>query len=730
MSIDNMDGLDVPESVKTEDYTSESLQLRGLKRKLSVKPEPSKVCTDESAEFSSTTELFQEPARKKARLQDDVMMTNKTTQEIESKTDSIQPSNDAGTAAGVDVQEQENKEHQQQQPQQQPMMPPAHPSYGSIYPPHPPPPIWMPPTPQYFVPILPHPHPPSPFHPHHYAHGPPHSAPFFPHSPFMPHPPPYSYPRTVPTNTMCHTQPMSAPNKKSEKSRSKPSTTRRRKRGGAGAAGGASSTRSRNRKNKTTTSESSNTNDCVPDEIVNGATSTSDDNYSQHQNSNSNTSTNKNNHNQNNSNSSNSNNNNANDALIDKSPFKTTYVSDEEELELKNTNCTLYSQFHHARQAIYQQFTQKVEAIRHAALLSTEKRKLNIKIAAIDAKVQEKKLFLSYLEMSRPQPNSWLISNSALAMNGFARKIASAQQIPSVYTASSQQQNDNMVVVNNHDDDNGDANGDGDAHNQPESNNAQQQQNENRAHTMNLNVVCTNMSLPVLPPSATSKRIKKPKFSEFNVRVLRDWYETHTNNPYPSSNEKHLMCQLTGLTKYQVSRWFCNVRTRKPPPELSDNDEDIAGKTDHTPPPPPPPPNAMFSHPHSHSHSHSHPNALNDTDNTFNNIAGHSTSAAPPMPHTLSSVSPYNLPPITPLPMTPMPSNSVFNFNMGMSHLHRQQPQQQQQTKENLIDSTDHIEGLMPSIESKFNHQPTMNPPPLIDDENSNHSSGEKKCKK
>merc|ERR1712013_882729 len=79
-----------------------------------------------------------------------------------------------------------------------------------------------------------------------------------------------------------------------------------------------------------------------------------------------------------------------------------------------------------------------------------------------------------------------------------------------------------------------------------------------------------------------AKRVKKPKFSEFNVRVLRDWYETHTANPYPSASEKRLMCRLTGLTKYQVSRWFCNVRTRKPPPELSDDDEDVNSAPSHS----------------------------------------------------------------------------------------------------------------------------------------------------
>merc|ERR1712013_195250 len=46
------------------------------------------------------------------------------------------------------------------------------------------------------------------------------------------------------------------------------------------------------------------------------------------------------------------------------SPFRTTYISKAEELELKNTNRTLFEQFHCARTAIHRQFQQKVESVR------------------------------------------------------------------------------------------------------------------------------------------------------------------------------------------------------------------------------------------------------------------------------------------------------------------------------------------------------------------------------
>jgi len=443
-------------------------------------------------------------------------------------------------------------------------------------------------------------------------------------------------------------------------------------------------------------------------------------------NSNSNVSENKHNHNHNNSNTQiheddiiGEETQSRSGVLTDKSPFKTTYISHEEEVELKTTNCTLYSQFHHARQAIYQQYQQKVEAIRHSNLLTAEKRKLNIKVAAIDAKVQEKKLFLSYLEMSKPQPNSWLISNSALSMNGFARKIANQQQTPSLYTSANHPDRDGKHQHQQ-------------KHKHKHSNNSQStlKQEEDPSNSENINSATHTSSAsielssnPAISNKATSiaKRVKKPKFSEFNVRVLRDWYETHTNNPYPSSSEKHLMCQLTGLTKYQVSRWFCNVRTRKPPPELSDNDEDLMAKSSSSPPPPPPPPPPLHSHANSESGA------------AYNGYISAAAPPPPPLQHPLTPISPYNLPP---LPITPNHPYSFTPMNINLppitpmsttstgTHTHSKYSHQAQfrgnihshtQHAENMIDC-DHSDGLMPAINSNFNHQTPLNPPPLIDE--------------
>ncbi len=154
---------------------------------------------------------------------------------------------------------------------------------------------------------------------------------------------------------------------------------------------------------------------------------------------------------ENNSNSySNSNKSITDKSITDTSPFKTTYISREEGIESKNTNNALYSQFHHARQAIYQQYKCKIDQIL-SNMLTQPKRKLQIKIAAIDAKVQEKKLFLSYLEMSKPQPNSWLISNSAISINTFNNNNNSHRKINNNNNPnSSYSTNTNTIIMNNH----------------------------------------------------------------------------------------------------------------------------------------------------------------------------------------------------------------------------------------------------------------------------------------
>jgi len=45
------------------------------------------------------------------------------------------------------------------------------------------------------------------------------------------------------------------------------------------------------------------------------------------------------------------------------------------------------------------------------------------------------------------------------------------------------------------------------------------------------------------------KRIKKPKFSAYDVRVLEDWYASHLDHPYPNSNEKKFNVRVDWFIK-------------------------------------------------------------------------------------------------------------------------------------------------------------------------------------
>ncbi|PTB69239.1 hypothetical protein BBK36DRAFT_1110591 [Trichoderma citrinoviride] len=46
------------------------------------------------------------------------------------------------------------------------------------------------------------------------------------------------------------------------------------------------------------------------------------------------------------------------------------------------------------------------------------------------------------------------------------------------------------------------------------------------------------------------------------TRVLRNWFATHQEHPYPSEDEKCLLSEQSGLTKTQVINWFANARRR------------------------------------------------------------------------------------------------------------------------------------------------------------------------
>jgi hypothetical protein len=46
------------------------------------------------------------------------------------------------------------------------------------------------------------------------------------------------------------------------------------------------------------------------------------------------------------------------------------------------------------------------------------------------------------------------------------------------------------------------------------------------------------------------------------TRILKQWYDAHYDNPYPTYEDKQEMMKLTGLNFMQVNTWFINKRCR------------------------------------------------------------------------------------------------------------------------------------------------------------------------
>ena len=46
------------------------------------------------------------------------------------------------------------------------------------------------------------------------------------------------------------------------------------------------------------------------------------------------------------------------------------------------------------------------------------------------------------------------------------------------------------------------------------------------------------------------------------VDRLNEWFESHLNHPYPTTEEKQRLAEECGITSKQVNSWFCNRRNR------------------------------------------------------------------------------------------------------------------------------------------------------------------------
>ncbi|KDQ11109.1 hypothetical protein BOTBODRAFT_114847, partial [Botryobasidium botryosum FD-172 SS1] len=53
---------------------------------------------------------------------------------------------------------------------------------------------------------------------------------------------------------------------------------------------------------------------------------------------------------------------------------------------------------------------------------------------------------------------------------------------------------------------------------------------------------------------------RRGKLPKQVTETLRAWLMAHTEHPYPSEDEKRMLCRQTSLSMSQVSNWMINVR--------------------------------------------------------------------------------------------------------------------------------------------------------------------------
>ena len=60
-----------------------------------------------------------------------------------------------------------------------------------------------------------------------------------------------------------------------------------------------------------------------------------------------------------------------------------------------------------------------------------------------------------------------------------------------------------------------------------------------------------------------NKEKKRKQHDPAAVATLTEWFDSHTTNPYPNSEEKQYLSSLTGMSISQIETWFSNTRRRK-----------------------------------------------------------------------------------------------------------------------------------------------------------------------
>jgi hypothetical protein len=67
---------------------------------------------------------------------------------------------------------------------------------------------------------------------------------------------------------------------------------------------------------------------------------------------------------------------------------------------------------------------------------------------------------------------------------------------------------------------------------------------------------------PVVPAGRKRKHFKRTMFTDSQRQILVDWLKLHQTNPYPTTTEKEILMQETGLHRDQINVWFTNHRIR------------------------------------------------------------------------------------------------------------------------------------------------------------------------
>ncbi|KAL6716844.1 homeodomain superfamily [Lecanora helva] len=65
--------------------------------------------------------------------------------------------------------------------------------------------------------------------------------------------------------------------------------------------------------------------------------------------------------------------------------------------------------------------------------------------------------------------------------------------------------------------------------------------------------------------SGQAPRRRRGNLPRDTTDLLKQWFADHLGHPYPTEDEKQMLCRQTGLQMTQISNWFINARRRRIP---------------------------------------------------------------------------------------------------------------------------------------------------------------------